>query len=189
VLAYPPPQSLSSGSNAAAAKIAARALSGATVAGTPVLLTGYDALNQQGSGGSEPGVLLEAMLGGLGALAVLAFVFASLLAFVPILMAIVSIMTTFLVLGVLASVTQVSFIVEFLVALIGLGVAIDYSLLVVVRWREERAHGLSSEEAVVKAMQTAGRAVVFSGTTVAIGLLAMIVLPVPSCGRSATRAC
>jgi putative drug exporter of the RND superfamily len=179
VLAYPPPQSLSFGSNAAAAKAGGRALSGATIAGAPVLLTGYDALNQQGSGGSGPGVLLEAMLGGLGALAVLAFVFASLLAFVPILMAIVSIMTTFLVLGALASVTQVSFIVEFLVALIGLGVAIDYSLLVVVRWREERAHGLSSEEAVVKAMQTAGRAVVFSGTTVAIGLLAMIVLPVP----------
>ena len=70
-------------------------------------------------------------------------------------------------------------IVEFLVALIGLGVAIDYSLLVVVRWREERAHGHEGEEAVVRAMQTAGRAVAFSGTTVAIGLLAMIVLPLP----------
>ena len=74
---------------------------------------------------------------------------------------------------------HVSMIVEFLVALIGLGVAIDYSLLVVVRWREERAHGLEGDEAVVRAMETAGRAVVFSGTTVAIGLLAMIVLPLP----------
>jgi RND superfamily putative drug exporter len=70
-------------------------------------------------------------------------------------------------------------IVEFLVALIGLGVAIDYSLLVIVRWREERAHGRTGDEAVVRAMETAGRAVVFSGTTVAIGLLAMIVLPLP----------
>ena len=70
-------------------------------------------------------------------------------------------------------------IVEFLVALIGLGVAIDYSLLVVVRWREERAHGHDGEEAVVRAMGTAGRAVVFSGTTVAIGLLALVVLPLP----------
>jgi RND superfamily putative drug exporter len=69
--------------------------------------------------------------------------------------------------------------VEFLVALIGLGVAIDYSLIIVVRWREERAHGLVGDEAVVRAMETAGRAVVFSGTTVAIGLLAMIVLPLP----------
>ncbi len=70
-------------------------------------------------------------------------------------------------------------IVEFLVALIGLGVAIDYSLLIVVRWREERAHGRDGDEAVVRAMETAGRAVVFSGTTVAIGLLAMIALPLP----------
>jgi putative drug exporter of the RND superfamily len=106
-------------------------------------------------------------------------VFASLLAFVPLLMAIVSIMATFLVLWGVTTVTSVSMIVEFLVALIGLGVAIDYSLLVVVRWREERAHGRTGDDAVVRAMQTAGRAVVLSGTTVAIGLLAMIVLPLP----------
>ena len=124
-------------------------------------------------------MLLESVLGGLGALVVLAFVFASLLAFVPLLMAIVSIMATFLVLWGVTAVTSVSMIVEFLVALIGLGVAIDYSLLVVVRWREERAHGRTGEEAVVRAMSTAGRAVVFSGTTVAIGLLAMVVLPLP----------
>ncbi len=75
--------------------------------------------------------------------------------------------------------TSVSFIVEFLIALIGLGVAIDYSLLIVVRWREERDHGHAGDEAVIRAMATAGRAVLFSGTTVAIGLLAMIVLPLP----------
>src|SRR5205807_1011677 len=61
----------------------------------------------------------------------------------------------------------------------GLGVAIDYSLLIVVRWREERAPGHAGDEAILRAMQTAGRAVVFSGTTVAIGLLAMIALPLP----------
>src|SRR5205814_8831440 len=70
-------------------------------------------------------------------------------------------------------------IVQFLVALIGLGVSIDYALLVVVRWREERAHGLIGDAAVERAMQTAGRAVVFSGTTVAIGLLALVALPLP----------
>src|SRR5204862_532393 len=73
----------------------------------------------------------------------------------------------------------ISPIVQFLIALIGLGVAIDYTLLVVVRWREERAHGLQGDEAIVRAMETAGRAVVFSGTTVAIGLLALIALPLP----------
>ena len=49
----------------------------------------------------------------------------------------------------------------------------------VVRWREERAHGLTGDAAIVRAMQTAGRAVVFSGTTVAIGLLALVALPLP----------
>ena len=47
--------------------------------------------------------------------------------------------------------------------LVGLGVAIDYSLLLVTRWREERARGASNEDAVVRAMETAGRAVLLSG--------------------------
>jgi RND superfamily putative drug exporter len=179
VVAYPQPDHEAFGNNTRAAKRAAAALAGETVAGAPVHVTGVDALQNQTGGSGGPGVFLESMLGGLGALVVLAFVFASLLAFVPMLMAIVSIMTTFLVLWGVGSLTAVSAVVEFLVALIGLGVAIDYSLLIVVRWREERAHGREGDEAVIRAMATAGRAVVFSGTTVAIGLLAMIVLPLP----------
>jgi putative drug exporter of the RND superfamily len=69
--------------------------------------------------------------------------------------------------------------VQFLIALVGLGVAIDYSLIFVSRWREERSHGRTGDEAVQRAMKTAGRAVVFSGITVAIGLLALIALPLP----------
>ncbi len=179
VLAYPPPDSGAFGNDTRPAKLAAAALRGMTVAGAPVWVSGLGALQNQTSGGKGPGVLLESVLGGLGALVVLAFVFASLLAFVPLLMAVVSIISTFLVLWGVSEITQVSMIVEFLVALIGLGVAIDYSLLVVVRWREERSHGHEGDEAVVRAMRTAGRAVVFSGTTVAIGLLAMVVLPLP----------
>jgi RND superfamily putative drug exporter len=179
VLAYPPPDNESFGNNTKAAKTAARVLAGATIAGAPVHVTGLDALTNQTGGGNGPGVFVEAMLGGVGALIVLAFVFASLLSLIPILMAVVSIMTTFLVLWGVTAVTSVSMIVEFLVALIGLGVAIDYALLIVIRWREERAHGHTGDEAVMRAMQTSGRAVVFSGTTVAIGLLAMIVLPLP----------
>jgi RND superfamily putative drug exporter len=94
-------------------------------------------------------------------------------------MAVVSIMTTFLLLYGLTQATDVSPIVQFLIALIGLGVAIDYSLIVVSRWREERAHGHEGDEAVQIAMETAGRAVVFSGITVAIGLLALVALPLP----------
>ncbi len=177
---YPlPDKSQPFGNNPEAAKKATRALAGMTVAGAPVHLTGYDALSVQSGGGNGPGVLVEALLGGVGALVVLAFVFASFLAVVPILMAIVSILATFLVVWGLTTVTEISPIVQFLVALIGLGVAIDYTLLVVVRWREERAHGLEGDAAVERAMATAGRAVVFSGSTVAIGLLALIALPLP----------
>ncbi|HEX5224662.1 MAG TPA: MMPL family transporter [Solirubrobacteraceae bacterium] len=180
LIAYPPPdKSQPFGDNPNAAKKATKAIAGMQVAGAPVHVTGYDALNVQSGGGNGPGVAVEALLGGVGALLVLGFVFGSFLALVPIMMAIASIMTTFLLVWGLTTLTEVSPIVQFLIALIGLGVSIDYALLVVVRWREERAHGLSGEEAVVRAMQTAGRAVVFSGTTVAIGLLALVALPLP----------
>jgi len=180
VIAYPPPEGAQAfEANPKAAEHASAALRGVTVAGAPVHLTGYDALSVQSGGGNGPGVLLEALLGGFGALLVLAFVFGSFLALVPILMAIVSIMTTFLVVWGLTAVTEVSPIVQYLIALIGLGVSIDYALLVVVRWREEHARGLDNDAAIERAMQTAGRAVVFSGTTVAIGLLALVALPLP----------
>src|SRR5262249_1967893 len=60
-----------------------------------------------------------------------------------------------------------------------LGVAVDYSLLLVTRWREEREAGRSNEEAILAASPTAGRAVVLSGLTVAVGLLSLVLLPVP----------
>jgi putative drug exporter of the RND superfamily len=180
-LVYPQPDPDSAfGNNPRAAKAASAALDGLTIRGSPVHLTGFDALAEDsGADSGGPGVLLEAVLGGAGALLVLTFVFGSFLAIVPLGMAVVSIMTTFLLLLGLTQLTAVSPIVQFLIALIGLGVAIDYSLLVATRWREERSHGRSGDEAVQRAMETAGRAVVFSGITVAIGLLALIALPLP----------
>ena len=146
--------------------------------GTEVGPTGLEAL-QTGGDATGPGVLVETLIGGAGALVVLAIVFASFLALVPLLVAAVSILSTLLVVLGLTYATDISFIVEFLVSLVGLGVAIDYSLLVVTRWREERALGADNETAVITAITTAGRAVLLSGLTVAIGLLALVVLPVP----------
>jgi putative drug exporter of the RND superfamily len=166
----------------AEAKAAQGALRGVEVGGAPVRVTGLDALRgSAGETGGGTGVLIETLLAGFGALLVLALVFRSLLAFVPLLMAVVAIPTTFLLIWPVALVTDVSVIVQFLVALIGLGIAIDYALLVVVRWREERqrAH-VDDDEAVHRAMQHAGSAVVFSGTTVAISLMALVALPVPA---------
>ena len=66
-----------------------------------------------------------------------------------------------------------------LVSLIGLGIAIDYSLLVVYRFREELRETDDTHEAIVRTMDTAGRAVVFSGTAVAIGLALLLFMPLP----------
>jgi RND superfamily putative drug exporter len=149
-------------------------------AGWHVGVTGSQLLaDGQPSSSKGTGLMTEAMIGSVGALVILALVFASFLALLPLLIGGISVLATFLVVGGLTELTGVSQIVEFLIALIGLGVAIDYSLLVVSRWREERAAGRSNADAVAEAMNHAGRAVVFSGLTVAIGLLSMIVLPVP----------
>lgn len=178
-IVFPPPGPAAPDENpqalAAAERAAAQARGGD---GPEVRVTGLEAL-QDDAGGAGIGLLLEVLLGGLGALVVLVFVFASRLALVPLVIAAVSILTTFLVLRGLAELTAVSFVVQFLVGLIGLGVAIDYSLLLIVRWREERDGGADGEEAVHRAMATAGRAIAVSGTTVAIGLLALVVVPVP----------
>lgn len=154
--------------------------SGATVGGADVLLTGEAVLAEtEESEDGPPGFLSETLVAGVGALAVLAFVFASALAVVPLVMAAVAIPVSLLAVLGLTEIVDVSFIVVFLVSLIGLGIAIDYALIVVMRWREERERGLSNDDAVRSAVGTAGRAVVFSGTTVAIGLLAALVLPIP----------
>ena len=74
----------------------------------------------------------------------------------------------------LAHATDVSTYALNIVTLIGLGIAIDYSLFIVSRFREELANGREVPEAVAIAMGTAGRAILFSGLTVAIGLAAML---------------
>jgi putative drug exporter of the RND superfamily len=153
-------------------------LNGRLPPGSTVRITGEQPLQTNGSSGGLS-ILNEILLGGLGALAVLLFVFASLLALVPLLIAAVAVLTSFLAILGITEITSVSLIVQFLVGLIGLGVAIDYSLLLVTRWREELAHGHDNTTAIHRAMQTAGRAVAFSGVTVALGLLALVILPVP----------
>ncbi|HUR75573.1 MAG TPA: MMPL family transporter [Sporichthya sp.] len=145
--------------------------------------TGYFELavsDAQGTGDdSGPGVLVEVLLGGVGALLVLTFVFASFLALLPIVIAAVSILATFGALLPFTYAMDMSIVLQFLVALIGLGVAIDYSLLVVTRWREERDHGHDNHESVRIAVVQAGHSVVFSGAAVAIGLLSLTLLNVP----------
>ncbi|MBV9280232.1 MAG: MMPL family transporter [Chloroflexi bacterium] len=153
-------------------------LSRYTVDGAHFRLTGVGPLSA-GSSDAGVGVLGEVLLGGLGALIVLVFVFRSALAVTPLLMSAAAIPTTFLLIWGLTALTSVTIFIQYLVGILGLGIGIDYSLLLVTRWREERSRGLDNTEAVQRAMETAGVSIIFSGTTVAIGLLALIVLPLP----------
>jgi putative drug exporter of the RND superfamily len=182
-LVYAPPLGGLEAGHEEEAQQAQAALDGVTVGDAPVSVTGFDALRADAAGedaGGSISVLAEVLVAGAGALVILAFVFASFMAIVPLLMAAIAIPTAFLLLWPLAEATDVSIAAQFLIALIGLGIAIDYALLVVMRWREElRRGGCSNEVAVRNAMTHAGSAVVFSGTTVAIALLALLALPVP----------
>ncbi len=150
-------------------------------AGIQTYLTGRDALYQAETGGSNgPSVLTEAVIGGLGCLVILFFVFGTAPAvLVPLLIAVAAIFNTFTLVWGLTYLTNVSIIVQFLIALVGLGVAIDYSLLMIFRFRDELRDGKDKETALVETMTHAGRSVIVSGSTVAVGLLSMILLPLP----------
>src|SRR5215211_3234745 len=81
------------------------------------------------------------------------------------------------VLRVLAGVTDVSIYALNLTTALGLGLAIDYSLFIVSRYREELRAGREPADALVVTMGTAGRTVLFSAATVAVSLLALLVFP------------
>jgi uncharacterized membrane protein YdfJ with MMPL/SSD domain len=113
------------------------------------------------------------------ALLILVFVFGTLAFLLPFMLAAVAIPVTLACVWVFANFMTLSTYLTNMVTLIGLGIAIDYSLLMVYRYREERKAGRSKEDAVAQTMETAGRAVVFSGTAVAIGLALMLFMPLP----------
>ena len=147
-----------------------------------VNVTGRDALDEATKNGKSggTGVLLEAVIGGLGALVILLFVFGTLPAVLaPIGIAVAAILNTFTLVWALTYLTDVSIIVQFLIALVGLGLAIDYALLMIFRFRDELREGNDVETALVETMTHAGRSVIVSGSTVAIGLLALVALPLP----------
>ena len=157
-------------------------LKAATPAGVQAHLTGRDPIYEDSTGGQSdgPSILTEALIGGIGSLIILFFVFGTLPAvLMPIVIAIASILNTFTLVWLLTYLTDVSIIVQFLIALVGLGVAIDYALLMIFRFRDELREGEDVETALVETMTHAGRSVIVSGSTVAVGLLSMIILPLP----------
>ena len=113
------------------------------------------------------------------ALLLLVFTFGTLAFLLPAIFALFTIPTTLGIVWIFANFMELTTYLTNLVSLIGLGIAIDYSLLVVYRFREELRKNDSKNDAIVRTMATAGRAVVFSGTAVAIGLALLLFMPLP----------
>ena len=84
----------------------------------------------------------------------------------PLVIGVTAIIGTFFVMYLLTLFTDVSIFVLNLTTGLGLGLGIDYALLIVNRFREELAKGLSKESAIVNTMKTAGKTVFYSGLTV-----------------------
>jgi RND superfamily putative drug exporter len=111
-------------------------------------------------------------------LVLLLFVFRSLIAAVlPLFVGVIAIFGTLLSLFAIGSVTDVSIYAVNLTTALGLGLAIDYSLFIVSRFREELGTGQTVEAAVVRTVETAGRTVLISALTVAVSLSALLVFP------------
>ena len=135
-------------------------------------------------GGAVASNATHASLGGvfygiIAAAVVLFLVFGSLLAmFLPLLSAVLAPLASLGVIGMLSHVLGIADFSTQLVALIGLGVGVDYALFIVTRFRQGLRAGLDVETAVVTSVRTAGRAVFFAGSVVCIALLGMLALGV-----------
>ena len=112
------------------------------------------------------------------ALIILLIIFGTLVAaFLPIGLAIVSIVVALGVTSLIGQAFELSFFVTLMITMIGLAIGIDYSLLIVSRFREELRQGNSVREAVENTGASAGRTVLFSGFTVVFALCGMLIIP------------
>jgi RND superfamily putative drug exporter len=111
-------------------------------------------------------------------LILLLFVFRSVIAaLLPLFVGVTAIFGTLLSLFIIGSVTDVSIYAVNLTTALGLGLAIDYSLFIVSRFREELQAGRTNEAAVVRTIETAGKTILISALTVAVSLSALLVFP------------
>ena len=146
--------------------------------GFQVLVTGYSTIGHDFNTAAEKD-LARSEYGPLPlALIILVLVFGAVIAaFVPVFLALFSILIAVALTAVIGQAFQFSFFVTNMIVMMGLAVGIDYSLFILSRYREERQRGLDIQEALGEAGATAGRAVLFSGLTVIIALMGLLIIP------------
>jgi RND superfamily putative drug exporter len=150
----------------------------ASTAGIEVLIAGGASLGDEFQAQAQEDLEKGESIGIPIALLVLILVFGSLVAAgVPLLLGILAIIVAVGISALLGQVFQLSFFITNVITMMGLAVGIDYSLFIVSRYREERARGLEKVDAIAATGATASRAVFFSGITVVVALMGMLLIP------------
>ncbi|MCE7081801.1 MMPL family transporter [Streptomyces sp. ST2-7A] len=143
-----------------------------------VTATGRATINAELEKRSEEDLIRAELIGAPLTLVILLIAFGSLVAGVlPLVVGAVSVVCTLAVLRLLATVTEVSLFTMNITTALGFGLAVDYSLFIVTRYREELARGHDVGGAISRSLRTAGRTVLFSALTVALSLSALLVFP------------
>ena len=146
--------------------------------GVTVRAGGEAMIYVQINGQSEKDLLMMESIAIPLSFVVLVWVFGGLLAAaLPLAVGLFAILGSMAVLRAVTLVTDVSIFALNLTVAMGLALAIDYTLLIISRYRDELADGADREQALVRTMQTAGRTVLFSAMTVALSMVAMVLFP------------
>jgi RND superfamily putative drug exporter len=150
-------------------------------AGYEAEMTGYGPLTADSAALSEEDLQRAEVVSLPIAALVLVFVFASLVAAgMPLLVAGLAIPSSLALVFIVAQFVEMSIFVLNIATMLGLALAIDYSLFIVSRFREELARGRTVEDAVIRTVATSGKAVAFSGLAVAIGLSGLLLFEAPA---------
>ena len=143
-----------------------------------VLVTGEETFDKDFEEIAQEDLSIEFVVGIPAAIIIMIVVFGALLVtVVPVVLALLSIVIAVAITALVGQVWEFSFFVTNVIAMIGLAVGVDYSLFIVSRYREERRRGLDKMDAIAIAAPTAGRAVFFSGMTVVVALIGMLIIP------------
>ncbi|MGW6454908.1 MMPL family transporter [Streptomyces sp. NPDC055078] len=146
--------------------------------GLKVTATGVTAVRMEIEKRSEEDLVKAELLAAPLVLIILLLVFRSVVAaLLPLVVGAIAVIGSFVILRLLNMLVPVSVFSVNITTALGLGLAIDYSLFIVTRYREELAEGHDVRESIVRTVRTAGRTVVFSALTVALSLSAMLVFP------------